>query len=70
MYSCFLTNGKTKHACKGVRISPAEIERVAKGEEIIYRSEAECFSLKRGKEFIERKVNRTAKFFDENNFLA
>jgi len=63
MYSCFLTDGKTKHACKGVRITPEEIERVAKGEEITYRSEAECFSLKRGKEFTERRVNRTAKFF-------
>ena len=66
LYACFGDFGKgktTKIACKGVRLSAAEIERVAKGETVIYRSEAESFSLKSGKRFIERKVNPTGKTF-------
>ncbi|EKE12835.1 MAG: DNA-directed DNA polymerase [uncultured bacterium] len=63
LYACFLDTGKTKIACKGVRISADEIVKVAQGETIVYRSEAELFSLKGKKRFIERKVNATSIIF-------
>ena len=59
LYACTLKNGKSKTACKGVKLSAAEIERVARGEIVTYKSEAESFSLKTGKRFISRKVQKT-----------
>ena len=60
MYCARMSGGGTKTACKGVKISPAEIERVARGETVTYRSEVPTFSLKRGKHFVDRKVVATA----------
>jgi DNA polymerase elongation subunit (family B) len=62
LYACFgdFGKGKTeKIACKGVRISALEIESVAKGETVTYKSEAESFSIKNGKRFISRRVQKT-----------
>jgi len=59
LYACFLESGKTKIACKGVRISADEIVKVAEGHTIQYKSEAESFSLKQGKHFITRNVQKT-----------
>ena len=61
LYACFKDGKEIKKACKGVKISGKEIERVARGEIVKYVSEAECFSLKQGKHFIERNVRATAK---------
>ncbi len=62
MYSCFKNGVETKKACKGVRLTGKEIERVARGETVTYKSEAESFSLKREKTFIERKVKKTVDY--------
>ena len=51
-----------KVASKGVRLSADEIERVAHGEEIIYRSDAPTWSLtprKGHSEFLTRRVRKT-----------
>ena len=60
LYCARLANGGTKIACRGVRISPSEIERVARGETVTYRSEAPTFSLCRGRDFVVREVSATA----------
>jgi hypothetical protein len=64
MYAFHMTtpNKKGEHwktASKGVRLSAAEIVKVAEGEEIAYTSEAPSFSIKNGKRFISRKIRLT-----------
>ncbi|MHB1342563.1 MAG: DNA polymerase [Coriobacteriia bacterium] len=63
LYACFgdFGKGKTeKVACKGVRLSAQEIERVAAGELIEYNSIAPSFSIKNPPRFVKRKVQKTA----------
>ena len=60
LYCARLSDGGTKIACRGVRISPSEIERVAQGETVTYRSDAPTFSMCRGRDFVVRKVSATA----------
>lgn len=60
LYSCRLKNGQYKTASKGVKLTPKEIERVAKGEKVMYRSDAPTFSLKSGVGFTVRNVIATA----------
>jgi hypothetical protein len=55
----------TKVACKGVRINAREIEKVARGEEILYRKESPIFSISSPRKMLERYVNRQDKK-DEN----
>lgn len=50
-----------KTACKGVRISPEEIMRVAAGEEVTYCQDAPSLGVKRDPTFIKRRVNRAGK---------
>ena len=50
-----------KTACKGVRISPEEIMRVANGEEVTYRRDAGSFKPDGSCSFVTRRVNRTDK---------
>lgn len=52
---------KWKKASKGVRLTHAEIVRVAKGETVEYASAAPTFSIKRGVSFISRKIKKVAK---------
>ena len=47
-----------KTACKGVRISPQEIMRVAHGKEVKYQRDAPSFKLDGSCSFITRRVNR------------
>ena len=48
-----------KTACKGVRISPEEIMKVAVGEEVTYRRDAPLLKAGGKTKFITRRVNRT-----------
>jgi hypothetical protein len=48
-----------KTASKGVRLNSRQIYAIAKGEEITYQNEAPTFSLKKGANFIERKIKIT-----------
>lgn len=48
-----------KHATKGARISPSEIERVARGETVTFRKDAPTFKLDGRTEFIKRDIRRT-----------
>lgn len=51
--------GKFKIASKGARLDHSEILRVCQGEEILYKSEAPTFSLKKDVFFLERKIRMT-----------
>lgn len=53
-------NGRYKVACKGVRLTPSEIERVARGEEITYNPDVPTYSLGKSPMFVERKINKRA----------
>ncbi len=63
MYAFKYTNSKKgkeyKTASKGVRLTPEQIIKVAKGEEIIYDPEAPTYSVKHEPRFTQRKVVRT-----------
>lgn len=52
---------KEKLATKGVRLSPDEILRVARGEKVSYYSPTPTFSLKKGVYYTTRKVQSTIK---------
>lgn len=63
LYACRLTpkwrtaeNKGWKTACKGVRLTPAEIVSVARGKTVTYYSDAPTFSFLRGANFLERKI--------------
>lgn len=51
--------GKAKTACKGVRLTPEQILRVAAGEEITARNIAPTYSLKKEPYIMERTVRIT-----------
>ena len=61
LYACFGDFGgkKEKTASKGVKLTAKEIERIARGDVIQWKSEAESFSLKTGRKFIARNVKKT-----------
>lgn len=61
LYAARLADGKWKCASKGVRISPADIVKIAGGEEIKSTLEAPSFSLVSGERFITRTVRRDDK---------
>lgn len=58
MYALFSGDECIKEASKGVVITPAEIEKVAKGEAVLWKSEAPTLGL-RGVKFIVRNIQRT-----------
>tara|TARA_R110000782_G_scaffold263592_1_gene356316 strand:+ start:7443 stop:9029 length:1587 start_codon:yes stop_codon:yes gene_type:complete len=58
LYAFEMVGGEYKTASKGVRLTPAEIIQVAKGEEVTYRPIAPTFSINRETQFIPRKVKR------------
>jgi hypothetical protein len=49
---------KWKIASKGVRLSPEEIERVAKGEKVVWKNQAPSFNVIMGCRYIEREVKQ------------
>lgn len=57
-----IKNGKKithKTACKGARLSAAEIMRVCQGETVIYKNPVPNFSLKTKKKYIDRAIRMT-----------
>lgn len=60
LYAFKKKDGKWKTACKGVKFTPQEIIRVAKGENVVYHPENPSFSLKRGIKFISRNIKKSA----------
>lgn len=60
MYAIQSHDGSWKSASKGVRLSPAEIVKVARGETVKYESAAPTFSLSKPPSFITRSIARSA----------
>lgn len=58
LYAGLLTGGKWKTACKGVRLSPEDIIRVAEGTDVTSTLDAPTFSLLTGEGFVTRTVRR------------
>ena len=52
-----------KKASKGVKVAPGEIERVARGGEVVWRSDVPNFSLLHGTRYIERRVRKSGANF-------
>ena len=61
LYACQKEDGSWKTASKGVRLTPDEIVRVANGEEIEHNSDVPQYSMKRGIQFVPRKIRNTAR---------
>lgn len=59
LYAVWDGNDCVKIACKGVRITPNEMERVAKGEQVIYERDVPSFKWDGSHNFITRKVQLT-----------
>jgi hypothetical protein len=59
LYACFSGAECIKMACKGSRLSPEEITRVAQGETVTFRKDAPTFKLDGRVEWISRKIRRT-----------
>lgn len=59
LYACFSGNECIKMACKGSRLSPDEITRVAQGETVTFKKDAPTFKLDGRVEWISRKIRRT-----------
>lgn len=60
MYALRTIEGKYKTASKGVKLTPAEIIRIAQGEIVEYEPEIPQYSFKRGIHFVPRKIRKTA----------
>lgn len=58
LYALFDGRECVKAASKGVKITPQEIERVAKGGEVLWQSDAPNFSLLHGVRYVQRRVKR------------
>ena len=60
LYAMEGDNGKMKTASKGVRLSSADIFRLAKGETVTHKKDAPTFSIRRGASFTQRNIVATA----------
>lgn len=60
LYALRTTEGKYKTASKGVKLTPAEIIRIAQGEVVEFEPEIPQYSFKRGIHFVPRKIRKTA----------
>lgn len=60
LYALRDTEGKYKTASKGVKLTAAEIIRIAQGEIVEYEPEVPQYSFKRGVHFVPRKIRKTA----------
>lgn len=58
LYAFRRADGSYKTASKGVRLTAADILRIADGEDVTYRSEAPTFSAFRGQRYIKRTIRR------------
>jgi DNA polymerase elongation subunit (family B) len=58
LYALFDGRECVKMASKGVHIEPAEIERVARGGEVVWQSDAPNFSLLHPPRYIKRRVRK------------
>jgi hypothetical protein len=56
LYALFNNGECVKMACKGVRLTPEQIELVANGGKVTWKKDAPTFSLKRGTRFIHRDI--------------
>ena len=56
LYALFDGDKCVKMACKGVRLTPHEIETVAMGGKVTWKKDAPTFSLSRGTKFIHRDI--------------
>jgi len=59
LYCCFMQEKAIKQANKGVRITGKEIEKVAKGEEVVYLSTIPTYSIHGKSGYTSRRINRT-----------
>ena len=59
LYACFDGDKCVKKATKGARISPAEIEDVARGETVTFSKDAPTFKLDGSIQWIERRIRKT-----------
>lgn len=59
LYALFRDGKPVKHACKGLKVSPAEIRRIAEGGEFLWQSDAPNFSLTGEVKFVARTAKRT-----------
>jgi hypothetical protein len=65
LYALFQGRECVKAASKGVHVAPAEIERVARGGEVVWQSDAPNFSLLHPPRYITRRVRKDGhKFVD------
>lgn len=56
MYALFKDSVPVKYACKGVKITPEQIERVALGDVVTYMRDSPTFKLSGAVEFLTRHV--------------
>jgi hypothetical protein len=56
LYALFDAGKCVKMACKGVRLTPAQIKTVANGGKVRWEKDAPTFSLSRGTKFIHREI--------------
>lgn len=59
LYALRMADGQWKTASKGVRLTAAEIVRIAQGEVIEYEPEVPQYSFKKGIRFVNRKIQKT-----------
>ena len=59
LYALFDGDECLKYACKGVRLTPQQIEAVADGGKVTWKKDAPTFSFKRGTRFIHRDIEMT-----------
>lgn len=60
LYAIKLDDGEEKTASKGSKLSFAQIEKVAKGETVLWQNDAPTFSLANGVNFVKREIRATA----------
>ncbi len=59
LYALFDGGKPVKWACKGLKLTPKQIRRVAEGEKLLWQSEAPNFSLTGNTKFVSRTAKRT-----------
>lgn len=56
IYALKMSTGKHKIASKGVKFTYEDVEKLCKGESVIWESESPSFSFSRGTSFIKREI--------------
>ncbi len=60
LYAIRLSNGKTKIASKGTRLTFEEVKRISEGETVTWMNAAPSFSIAGAHNFVVRKIRSTA----------